>query len=45
MSVHEHLEEHGVSVDVVFEVDHCSAHPRIEELLVCVISPTRPPRW
>ncbi len=40
LSVHDHLEEHGVSVDVVFEVDQLlSRTHRIEELLVCVISP------
>jgi len=36
-----HLEEHGVSVDLVFELDqlHQRTH-RIEELLNCVLSPT-----
>jgi site-specific recombinase len=39
-SVHEHLETHGVSVDVVFEVDQLRERThRIEELLVCVLSP------
>jgi len=39
-SVHEHLEEHGVSVDVVFEVDQLRERTlRIEELLNCVLSP------
>ena len=39
-SVHEHLEAHGVSVDVVFEVDQLRERThRIEELLTCVISP------
>ena len=39
-SVHEHLEAHGVSVDVVFEVDQLRerAH-RIELLLGCVLAP------
>ena len=39
-SVHEHLEAHGVSVDVVFEVDqlHERTH-RIDALLNCVVSP------
>ncbi|HET7793889.1 MAG TPA: site-specific recombinase [Rhizobacter sp.] len=40
LSVHEHLEEHGVSVDVVFEVDQMLRRTqRIEDLLGCVISP------
>ena len=39
-SVHEHLEAHGVSVDVVFEVDQLRERThRIELLLNCVISP------
>jgi len=39
-SVHEHLEVHGVSVDVVFEVDQLRERThRIEALLTCVISP------
>lgn len=39
-SVHEHLEEHGVSVDVVFEVDQLRERTlRVEELLNCVLSP------
>ena len=39
-SVHEHLETHGVSVDVVFEVDQLRERThRIELLLTCVISP------
>ncbi len=39
-SVHEHLEAHGVSVDVVFEVDQLRerAH-RIDLLLGCVLAP------
>ena len=38
-SVHEHLETHGVSVDVVFEVDQLRERThRIELLLGCVIS-------
>jgi len=38
-SVHEHLEEHGVSINVVFEVDQLRerAH-RVEQLLTCVLS-------
>ena len=39
-SVHEHLEAHGVSVDVVFEVDQLRERThRIDSLLTCVISP------
>ena len=39
-SVHEHLEAHGVSVDVVFEVDQLRERTlRIDSLLGCVISP------
>jgi site-specific recombinase len=39
-SVHEHLEAHGVSVDVVFEVEQLRQRTfRIEQLLTCVISP------
>ena len=38
-SVHEHLEAHGVSVDVVFEVDQLRERTRrIDALLTCVIS-------
>lgn len=39
-SVREHLDEHGISVDVVFQVDQIQARAdRIEALLACVISP------
>jgi site-specific recombinase len=39
-SVHDHLEAHGVSVDVVFEVDQLRERTnRIDSLLSCVISP------
>ncbi len=39
-SVHEHLEAHGVSVNVVFEVDQLRERThRIDALLTCVISP------
>jgi len=39
-SVHEHLEAHGVSVDVMFEVEQLRERThRIELLLTCVISP------
>jgi site-specific recombinase len=44
LSVNEHLEEHGVSVDVVFEVDQLLQRTRrIEELLTCVVSPEPAP--
>ncbi len=44
LSVNNHLEEHGVSVDVVFEVDQLLKRShRIEELLVCVVSPDPTP--
>ncbi|MDE2628441.1 MAG: site-specific recombinase [Burkholderiales bacterium] len=39
-SVHDHLEAHGVSVNVVFEVDQLRERThRIDALLTCVISP------
>jgi len=39
-SVHEHLEAHGISVDVVFELDQMRERThRIDALLTCVISP------
>ncbi len=38
-SVHSHLEEHGVSINVVFDVDQLRLRThRIEQLLNCVIS-------
>lgn len=38
-SVHEHLEEHGVSVGIVFEVDQLRARcDRIEALLDCLLA-------
>jgi len=44
LSVNEHLEEHGVSVDVVFEIDQLLQRTqRIEELLTCVVSPEPAP--
>ncbi|MBX3620879.1 MAG: site-specific recombinase [Rhizobacter sp.] len=44
LSVNEHLEEHGVSVDVVFEVDQLLRRThRLEELLTCVMSPEPAP--
>lgn len=40
-SVHEHLEDHGVSVGLVFEVDQLRQRThRIEDLLNCVLSTT-----
>jgi site-specific recombinase len=40
ISVHEHLETHGVSVDVVFDVDQLLERThRIDALLTCVLSP------
>ena len=39
-SVHEHLEAHGVSVNIVFEIDQMRERThRIDALLTCVISP------
>ena len=39
-SVHEHLELHGVSVDVVFEVDQLRERTlRLDALVTCAISP------
>jgi len=39
-SVHDHLEAHGVSVDVVFEVDQLRERThRIDSVLTCVVSP------
>ena len=44
LSVNDHLEEHGVSVDVVFEIDQLLQRThRIEELLICVVSPEPAP--
>jgi site-specific recombinase len=38
-SVHDHLEEHGVSIDIVFELDQLRARTeRIEALLNCLLS-------
>ena len=38
-SVHEHLEEHGVSINVVFEIDQLRERThRVEQLLTCVLS-------
>ena len=40
-SVHDHLEEHGVSVGLVFELDQLEQRTlRIEDLLNCVLSTT-----
>ncbi|MBX9793497.1 MAG: site-specific recombinase, partial [Burkholderiaceae bacterium] len=39
-SVHAHLEDHGVSINVVFDVDQLRQRTyRIEQLINCVISP------
>ncbi len=44
LSVNNHLEEHGVSVDVVFELDQLLRRTeRIEALLICVVSPAPAP--
>jgi len=41
LSVNDHLEEHGISVDLVFELDQLDRRThRIEDLLNCVISTT-----
>jgi len=41
-SVHEHLEAHGVSVDVVFDVDQLKERThRIDSMLTCVLSAER----
>lgn len=38
-SVHEHLEDHGVSVDLVFELDQLRLRTyRVEELVNCLVS-------
>jgi site-specific recombinase len=43
-SVLDHLEEHGVSIDLVFELDQLRQRTtRIEELLNCVLSPAPGP--
>jgi site-specific recombinase len=40
-SVHEHLEEHGISIDLVFALDQLRERTlRIEALLDCLLSPT-----
>jgi len=40
-SVHDHLEEHGISIDVVFELEQLRERThRIEDLLNCMLSPT-----
>jgi site-specific recombinase len=40
-SVHEHLEEHGVSIDLVFEIDQLRERSyRIDALLTCLLSQT-----
>jgi site-specific recombinase len=43
-SVHEHLEDHGVSVDLVFELDQLRLRTRrVQKLIGCLVS-TRPGR-
>jgi site-specific recombinase len=43
-SVHEHLEAHGVSIDVVFEIDQLRERThRIDLLLTCVLAPDPAP--
>ncbi len=43
-SVLDHLEEHGVSIDLVFELDQLRQRTtRIEELLNCILSPAPGP--
>ncbi|WP_374319967.1 site-specific recombinase [Aquabacterium sp.] len=38
--IHEHLEEHGISIDIVFQIDQLKQRcERIELLLLCVLSP------
>ena len=45
-SVREHLDEHGISVDVVFQVDQIHARAdRIEALLACLVAPQPLPEW
>ncbi len=40
-SVHDHLEEHGISINVVFELEQLRERThRIEDLLNCMLSPT-----
>lgn len=40
-SVHTHLEEYGVSVDIVYEVEQLKSRARrLEEVLGCLVSPT-----
>ena len=39
-SVHDHLEAHGVSVDIVFEIDQMRERThRIDALITCIVSP------
>lgn len=43
-SVHEHLEEHGISVDLVYALDQLDQRThRVEDLLTCVVSNTPGP--
>ncbi|MDE2402621.1 MAG: recombinase [Burkholderiales bacterium] len=44
LSVHDHLEAYGVSIDIVFQIDQLTERcRRIEQLLSCVLSPTPAP--
>lgn len=45
-SVTSHLEQFGVSVDIVFDLDQLQGRARrIEQLLECVLSPDPAPQW
>jgi len=45
-SVRDHLDEHGISVDLVFQVDQLQARgERIEALLACLVSPEPATEW
>lgn len=41
--IHQHLEAHGVSIDIVFQIDQLTERcRRFDQLLSCVLSPTPP---
>ena len=45
-SVRDHLDEHGISVDLVFQADQLGARAdRIEALLACLVSPEPAAEW
>jgi site-specific recombinase len=45
-SVREHLDEHGISVDLVFQVDQLMGRgERIEDLLALLVAPDPAPEW